>query len=112
MDIELDPFKINPIGKLRDGLVVLKKIAFEQSNDLAFINLCFVKGETIEPSQDYVTFTRLAERIEPTLYNVLQSPLDLSGFKSYYLAQNPLAGIAGDGINSAEGLVTLYLDFS
>ena len=64
MDIELDPFKINPIGKLRDGLVVLKKIAFEQSNDLAFINLCFVKGETIEPSQDYVTFTRLADRIE------------------------------------------------
>ena len=29
-----------------------------------------------------------------------------------HLAQNPLAGIAGDGINSAEGLVTLYLDFS
>ena len=105
--MELDPFSINPIGKLKATHVFLNKLVFQESKELSFVHLCFVKGETPEPVPDYIAFGRRAEHIAPILFNELKFAIDLSEYKSCYLAQN-LGGKVGEGINPSEKRVTLY----
>ena len=97
--IELDPFKANPIGKLKDSLVILKEITFEQSKDLAFVNLCFVEGDIAKPMPFQVSFGRDGDEILYKLINNLQYEIDLSKYKSCYLTQGSMIG---QGIDSSE----------